>query len=267
MTYLLDRPGILSWLALPLPNFVVFDAPQTRFQSVGDLSDHDPNYILLAHSDQPLFHPRKCSGTIWYIHQDCSTTSLALTSKNNRLLLPVFQRHPNHYFYPFRYGLPIRRPALPSILLYPDLAHPSAALPPLPTTLLSILEAGLRSPPPDRAPEDLSSLKTEGHRSKTIALRDQFLERMENNDDTENLAGHEADEGPSNPSLILPQGGNMDEVLKRRREPLSNVPMGLLLLDPGATYTMAYFRLRRALQGIAIVVWKRFGRHLRLTSY
>ncbi|KAF9077991.1 hypothetical protein BDP27DRAFT_1310544 [Rhodocollybia butyracea] len=53
----------------------------------------------------------------------------------------------------------------------------------------------------------------------------------------------------------------------KTREPLSNVPIDLLFLNLALPYTMTYFRPRKTLKRIALVIWKGLARRLRLTSY
>ncbi|KIK61982.1 hypothetical protein GYMLUDRAFT_198796 [Collybiopsis luxurians FD-317 M1] len=53
----------------------------------------------------------------------------------------------------------------------------------------------------------------------------------------------------------------------KTREPLSSVPIDLLFLNLALPYTMTYFRPRKALRRLTIVVWKGLARRLRLTSY
>ncbi|KAF5384572.1 hypothetical protein D9757_007505 [Collybiopsis confluens] len=53
----------------------------------------------------------------------------------------------------------------------------------------------------------------------------------------------------------------------KAREPLSSVPIDLLFLNLTLPYTMAYFRPRKALKRLTIMVWKALARRLRLTSY
>lgn len=50
-------------------------------------------------------------------------------------------------------------------------------------------------------------------------------------------------------------------------EPLSDVPIDLLFLHFILPYTMHYFRPRKALTQIVVLVWKWLSRQLRLTSY
>ncbi|KAG6845026.1 hypothetical protein H0H87_001547, partial [Tephrocybe sp. NHM501043] len=56
-------------------------------------------------------------------------------------------------------------------------------------------------------------------------------------------------------------------MLKKNREPLSNVPVDLLFLHIVLPYTMHYFRPKKALKAAATVIWKLIAKQLRLTSY
>ncbi|KAF4610509.1 hypothetical protein D9613_006687 [Agrocybe pediades] len=67
--------------------------------------------------------------------------------------------------------------------------------------------------------------------------------------------------------LLLLGNGSITPFRWKTREPLSNLPVDLVMLHLLTPYTLHYFRPKRALHSVATVVWKYLAARLRLTSY